>query len=170
VEPGLDVRSVGKRDSDGTGYKRNRVAVNGAPEGRCRARVGALKHSGIGPLEKAHVRSIQRPTIGPRDRRLADLVGVLQHLLTVLLAFPTQNGFEPPLFFQHRLGSQYRKRLFGELIDNRHQIVDAAFDRVAQVRRKTVRHPQPQPVAAVDPRGTPDDELCAVRLRLVVDF
>ncbi|MGB8908620.1 MAG: hypothetical protein WCC84_07705 [Candidatus Cybelea sp.] len=108
--------------------------------------------------------------MGLRDGGLADRVSVLQHTLTVLLAFPSQNVLQASLLLEHCLRSQHRKRLFGELIDNRHQIVDAALDRVAQAGRKVVRYPEPQPMAAVESGGPPDDELCAVRLRLEVDF
>lgn len=81
--------------------------------------------------------------MGLRDGGLADRVGVPQHPLTVLLALPSQKALQAALLLQHCLRSQYRERLFGELIDNRHQIVDAAFDRAAQVGRKVVRYPEP---------------------------
>ena len=154
LESGLDVRSIGEGNSYDAGCKGERVPIDHARNCGNHARVGALKHARIGSLEKAHVRSIQRPTMGLRDGGLADRVGVLQHPLAVLLAFPSQKALQAPLLLQHCLRSQYRERLFGELIDNRHQIVDATFDRVAQVGRKVVRYPEPQPMATVGP-GVP---------------
>ncbi|MFZ0032740.1 MAG: hypothetical protein WAK84_12805 [Candidatus Cybelea sp.] len=68
--------------------------------------------------------------MGLRDG-LADRVGVLQHPRTALLAFPSQKALQTPLLLQHCLRSQYRERLFGELVDNRHHVVDATFDRAA---------------------------------------
>lgn len=170
MESGLNVGGVGEGDSNDTGCKRERVPIHRARDRGNQAGVGALKHARIGSLEEAHVRSIQRPTQGLRDGRLADRVGTPLHPLTVLLALPSQQDLQAPLLFQHRLSSQYRKRLFGELINNRHQIVRASFDRIAQIERKVVRHPESQPMAAVEPGGAPDNELCAMRLCLMVDF